>query len=155
MSKHKRAVIKQEKQNTPAKRAKRAKKEYYKSQEAKDKWDKKKQQRKANKLGAQQSEEKAGSQQQPEIIKTGVQQRGDTSKTSSNQGKQVKIPDFCQYLDDSEVPGEELWCKKHCDTSCRYAGQNKMAPAKCKLPEGEMFGGGWCMFNCNLDCPYK
>lgn len=121
---------------------KRAKKEYYKSQTAKDKWDKKKQQRKANKLGAQQSEEKAGS----------LQRHADNKETKRWPG----FPEPCIYLIEPEKPGETQWCKEECNLRCPYSGREKETPTECPLPLGRILGEEYkCWFECKLDCPHN
>lgn len=99
MSKRKRARIKQEKQNTPTKKAKRAKKEYYKSEGAKDKWEKKKQQRQAENAGRQ--------------------QRGGDNQQKNTAGKASTTPAGCK-LPEKRTPGG-FWCRYECNIKgCPY-----------------------------------
>ena len=133
MSKRKRARIKQEKQNTPTKKAKRAKKEYYKSEGAKDKWEKKKQQRQAENAGRQ--------------------QRGGDNQQKNTAGKASTTPAGCKLLS-FQTPGKCYWCVT-CELRCLYAGSRIERPAGCKLPEKRTPGGFWCRYECNIKgCPY-
>lgn len=139
MSKHKRARIRQEKLNTPAKKAKRAKKAYYQSQEAKDKWEEKKRRRNENKADCQQQQctSKAGT----------LQQHADNQET--NQGTEIR------FISCPDKPGEAQWCKEVCYRKCPYSGLSKKAPAECTLPFGRILGRSpVCLLECRLNCPF-